>query len=331
MATQRERVEDVRGTSNPIGSAVTEPLAAVFLLVILSFPVAIAALLLRYRRSGGRDRAQLRWVAFSGVLFPVAVYSASLVGLSFVDEDSAMANVLTSFAQVAFAAFPIGIGFAVLRQHLYDIDVVINRALVYGALYGDPYQDLSRWGPCAAIASRTLHPRLGDHRRRIHARHGRGGASGTSPHPRPPSTAGSSPPEVRRHPHPRALRLAAQGRGRPRRDQRRPADRCCGDHATGPCDAVAPAGRNIAMKTAPVPRRAAAAAWVWCAASLAVAVSSRRTGHREPGVVGRVQRPVGARRRTACRAVRGDRSWRPSRSSEPWWPRSSLATRSAGS
>ena len=57
MATQRERVEDVRGTSNPIGSAVTEPLAAVFLLVILSFPVAIAALLLRYRRSGGRDRA----------------------------------------------------------------------------------------------------------------------------------------------------------------------------------------------------------------------------------------------------------------------------------
>jgi hypothetical protein len=35
---------------------------------------------------------------------------------------------------VAFAAIPIGIGFAVLRQRLYDIDIVINRALVYGAL-----------------------------------------------------------------------------------------------------------------------------------------------------------------------------------------------------
>ena len=133
MATSRERVEDIRGTSNPIGWAVTEPLATVYLLVILSFPVAIAALLLRYRRSCGRDRAQLRWVAFSGAVF-VGVYVVSVTSLAFVDEDSALGNFLTSFSQVAFAAFPIGIGFAVLRQNLYDIDVVINRALVYGSL-----------------------------------------------------------------------------------------------------------------------------------------------------------------------------------------------------
>jgi hypothetical protein len=88
---------------------------------------------LRYRRSSGRDRAQLRWVAFSGAVF-VAVYVVAQISLAFVDDNSALDTFLTSFNQVAFAAFPIGIGFAVLRQDLYDIDVVINRALVYGSL-----------------------------------------------------------------------------------------------------------------------------------------------------------------------------------------------------
>jgi hypothetical protein len=133
MATAQERVEGVPGTSNPLGWAVTEPLQMAFLLVILSFPVSIAALLLRYRRSSGRDRAQLRWVAFSGGVF-VVVYVVAVILLAHVDDNSALGTLLTSFVQVAFASFPIGIGFAVLRRDLYDIDVVINRALVYGSL-----------------------------------------------------------------------------------------------------------------------------------------------------------------------------------------------------
>jgi hypothetical protein len=133
MATQGGRVEGVRGTSNPIAWSVTEPLANVFLLVILSFPVAIAALVMRYRRSSGRDRAQLRWVAFSGAVF-VAVYVTAVSTLAVVADDSVLGTLVTSFTQVAFAAFPIGIGFAVLRQDLYDIDVVINRALVYASV-----------------------------------------------------------------------------------------------------------------------------------------------------------------------------------------------------
>lgn len=133
MAVQRGRVEGVRGTSNPLGWEVGEPLAGAFLLVILCFPISIASLVLRYRRSSGRDRAQLRWVAFSGVLF-VLVYVTSLSALGLVDDDGFVGTVLTTTAQTAFAAFPIGIGFAVLRRDLYDIDVVINRAVVYGLL-----------------------------------------------------------------------------------------------------------------------------------------------------------------------------------------------------
>jgi hypothetical protein len=134
MATQPGRVEDVPGTSNPVGNAVTAPLASVFLLVILSFVVGVAGLVMRYRRSSGHDRAQLRWVAFSGALF-IGVYLFTQVMLSFVvDENGTAGNIVVSIAGVAFAAFPIGIGFAVLRQNLYDIDVVLNRALVYGSL-----------------------------------------------------------------------------------------------------------------------------------------------------------------------------------------------------
>ena len=133
FATQRGEVEGVPGTSNPLGSAVTEPLGAAFLLVILSFPVAIGGLVARYRRSSGRDRAQLRWIAFSGAVFGI-VYVGSVALLGVVDDTSLLGTVLTSDTQVAFAAFPVGIGLAVLRRDLYDIDVVINRALVYAAL-----------------------------------------------------------------------------------------------------------------------------------------------------------------------------------------------------
>jgi hypothetical protein len=126
MAAQPGRVLDTEGTSNPVNLPWAEPLAGAFLLVIASFVVGVVALVRRYRRANTHDRAQLRWVAFGGGAF-VAVY---LVTLPAAGND----DVVTSIAQASFAALPIGIGYAMLRHNLYDIDVVINRALVYGAL-----------------------------------------------------------------------------------------------------------------------------------------------------------------------------------------------------
>ena len=133
MATQPGRVEGVPGTSNPVASSMLAPLATAFLLVILSFIAGVGGLVIRYRRSTGHERAQLRWVALGGTAF-VVIYIVTLLLSNLAGENSTIGNVITSFSQAAFAALPVGIGFAILRQRLYDIDVVINRALVYGSL-----------------------------------------------------------------------------------------------------------------------------------------------------------------------------------------------------
>jgi hypothetical protein len=136
MSSLPGRVEGVRGTSNPLQTEWAEAVAAMFILVILSFVGGFAALVARYRRSSEHDRVQLRWVAFGGGVFLV-VYLVTLVPhMLGMDEDSPGGLALTTASQVAFAALPIAIGYAMLRHRLYDIDVVINRTLVYGALTG---------------------------------------------------------------------------------------------------------------------------------------------------------------------------------------------------
>jgi hypothetical protein len=136
MTMQPGRVEEVAGTANPLGVGWAKPLGGLFLLVILSFIGAIASLVVRYRGADSYDRVQLRWIALGGVLF-LAVYLVSLVlpfAFGLPDHGSVVGGINTNVSQVAFAAFPIAIGYAILRHRLYDIDVVINRALVYGAL-----------------------------------------------------------------------------------------------------------------------------------------------------------------------------------------------------
>jgi hypothetical protein len=130
MATQPGPVEGVPGTRNPLAADWAAPLASVFLLVIATFLVSFSSLVLRYRRSGAHDRAQLRWVALGGAIFLV-VY---LAALPFTAGESGLSVTATVAAQCAFGALPLGIGYAMLRHDLYDIDVVINRALIYVSL-----------------------------------------------------------------------------------------------------------------------------------------------------------------------------------------------------
>ena len=87
---------------------------------------AVASLVVRYRRSTGPERLQLKHLVLAAaVILPVAVISVPF----FLDS-----LLVQSALGLAFLALPVATGLAILRYRLYDIDVVINRTLVYGAL-----------------------------------------------------------------------------------------------------------------------------------------------------------------------------------------------------
>ena len=88
--------------------------------------LAAASLLLRYRRSDRVVRAQIRWFGLVTVIFAVSIALTNLVPMQ--------TSIFFELNIVALAAFPLAIGVAITRYRLFDIDLIINRALVYGSL-----------------------------------------------------------------------------------------------------------------------------------------------------------------------------------------------------
>ena len=131
LAVHPGRVEGVAGTANPLGSETLKVLQLAFVPVIVAFAGGLAALVVRYRRAAPRERVQLRWIALGGAVFLVVFVVTLLIPIP---EHSVAGEVSTSIAQVAFAALPIAVGYAILKHGLYDIDVVVRRTIVYGAL-----------------------------------------------------------------------------------------------------------------------------------------------------------------------------------------------------
>jgi hypothetical protein len=113
-----------------------------YLMLIGEAAILAVVQLYRYRRvSSPLERQQTKWVVF-GLAIPIAVFvSGTVLALIFpvLDDPSSPSG---SLYQLAFAAistwlalfFPLSFGFAMLRNRLWEIDVLINRALVYGAL-----------------------------------------------------------------------------------------------------------------------------------------------------------------------------------------------------
>ena len=113
------------------GQAILNPVQALGLvLIVLAYVASAASIGVRYRRAGGDVRAQLRWFVYAGILITISVaYGAVAYGLLGVPLYLA----LTPFVFTVLA-LPLAIAVAILRYRLYDIDLIINRTLVYGSL-----------------------------------------------------------------------------------------------------------------------------------------------------------------------------------------------------
>jgi hypothetical protein len=93
-----------------------------------SLLLAAFAMILRLRRSRGVERQQLKWISAAATVIPLA--SAAGVVCYYLGYEPVGGLLATfAFVPVFFAA-----GYAVLRYRLYDIDLLINRTLVYGSL-----------------------------------------------------------------------------------------------------------------------------------------------------------------------------------------------------
>jgi hypothetical protein len=112
---------------------VTEVAATVFwyssMIILAMLFTSGGSLVLRLRRSVGEERQQLKWVVYSVALLAFLVPSTILVIIIL----KSLEGVRVFFA-VLFPLIPISVGIAILKYRLYDIDVVINRTLVYGSL-----------------------------------------------------------------------------------------------------------------------------------------------------------------------------------------------------
>lgn len=117
------------GYVNPVGveAAASAPaVAGVIGLVLLAVGVALASVVVRWRRATGLAREQLRWLLL-GVLGTVAVGASAFV---------APPSVMELLPALAVLPFPAACVVALLRHRLWDVDLVLSRSLSYGLLSG---------------------------------------------------------------------------------------------------------------------------------------------------------------------------------------------------
>jgi hypothetical protein len=136
-------LQGLGGVQNPWGLLKPWMMPA-FWAILPLLPLCIlalaASLVFRYRRSRGEERQQLKWIAFAAAFVGLSYMIAIVLSFVFPSESwfapgSPLRLDLVAYtALLSFVAIPIAVGFAILKYRLYDIDVLINRTLVYGSL-----------------------------------------------------------------------------------------------------------------------------------------------------------------------------------------------------
>jgi hypothetical protein len=137
-------LQGLGGMRNPFGLEGQQWLTSAGYAVLPLLPLCMLAsalsLVLRFRRSRGEERQQIKWIAFAAsvvvIVYLIAMVASLLSAAEtwFAGGSPAWLSLLQTAALLSLTAVPIAVGFAVLSYRLYDIDLLINRALVYGSL-----------------------------------------------------------------------------------------------------------------------------------------------------------------------------------------------------
>lgn len=100
-----------------------------WLLALVALPAAAVSLIVRFRRSPVEERQRIKWLAFAAAILAVGFLAVSLISG---DEEPSDLALLPMF--LGMLLFPFATGVAILRHRLFDIDVVISKAVAYATL-----------------------------------------------------------------------------------------------------------------------------------------------------------------------------------------------------
>jgi len=125
-----------RNLPNPYAVASAEPvLVAVQLLALAcglgALVAAVAGMVLRWKRADHVGRQQLKWF-FAALPVTAAAWIVDVVALG--PDSQAATQAALVLGSLAGVLLPVAIGVAVLRYRLYEIDILLNRAVLYGSL-----------------------------------------------------------------------------------------------------------------------------------------------------------------------------------------------------
>ncbi len=135
-------MDGLPGIPNPFGLEKYPWVADATLGVMLLLPLCILAsatsLVLRFLRSRGEEREQIKWLAFAASILGLGLSSFLIPGILTPEATGGAGplwqNLLEDAVTLSFAGVAVAVGIAILRYRLYEIDLIINRTLVYGLL-----------------------------------------------------------------------------------------------------------------------------------------------------------------------------------------------------
>ncbi len=128
--------EETPTITNPVGidsvAAIVPVVENVGTALVMAVVLAsLASLVVRFRRSRGVERQQLKWFAYSAALLAISIMLGFLSNFVPVLEFGPYGSALQI---LGVSSIPLAVAMAILRYRLYDIDLLINRTLVYGPL-----------------------------------------------------------------------------------------------------------------------------------------------------------------------------------------------------